>query len=174
MKMKYLVLFFLLLTNVATAQPAGQDPQVQQIRAEYARINNAALTAKTILWKSPAGCEQPYQEGKVTFYYERGKLVKLYSEGGEDHGEWKEEYYFKNGQLIFIYQNDAYGGAANPTEYTYQNRYYVRDNKIFYKLESREETKSDEAQLQRLLRRISAIRTSTTSAQLSKVMACDE
>lgn len=173
MKMKYLVLFFLLIADAAIAQSTGKSRQVQDIRTEYTRINKASLTRKTISWKSPEAC-QPYQEGKVTFYYEQGKLVKLYSEGGEDHGTWKEEYYFKNGQLIFIYQNDAYGGAANPTEYTYQNRYYLQDGKVFYKLESREETKADEEGLRRLLRRIAAIRKATTSIQLGKVMACDE
>lgn len=96
------------------------EKEIQQIRKEYQRISKAKLTAKTMQWVNEE-CP-PFAGGSVTHYYENGRLVKIYSAGGADQGEWREEYYFKDGKLIFINQNNAWGGAENPTFYKLQRR----------------------------------------------------
>lgn len=173
--MKYLYFFLLFLANNALAQSTGSDAMLQQIRTEYARINKAKLTAKTIKWESPEDCQPPYQGGSVTYYSEKGKLVKIYSEGGEDHGEWKEEYYFKDGKLFFIYQNNAYGGAADPTANKIQNRHYIHNDAVLKSIETssvKDAEKMGPEELARLLKTANALKAATGKDQVAKILSC--
>lgn len=146
---------------------------VKQIRSEYEQINKAALTKKTVHWSTPDSCQPAYMEGNITYFYKNNQLVKIYSEGGEDHGEWKEEFYFREGQVFFIYQNNAYGGAANPVEFKYQNRYYFDKGKLVKTLQSKAE-EQDSAAPARLVQQAIRLAAHTDKASVCRIMGCAE
>lgn len=173
--MKYIYFLLLFVANNALAQSSTTETKVQQIRAEYARINKASLTAKTLKWESPEECQPSFQSGTVTFYSEKGKLVKIYSEGGEDHGEWKEEYYFKDGRLFFIYQNNAYGGAADPTANKIQNRHYIDNDLVIKSMETssvKDAEKAGQEELTRLIKTVNALKTAVGKERVAKILSC--
>lgn len=150
---------------------AAPDAQIRKIRAEYEQINKSTLTRKAVRWSSPDSCQPAYMEGTVTYFYKNAQLVKIYSEGGEDHGEWKEEFYFRDGKLFFVYQNNAYGGAANPVEVKYQNRYYFDEGKLIWKIQSKGAPDTEVAQLMKLAARLAA---TTGKAEVSRIMGCGD
>lgn len=172
-------LLFLILSLFASymvhAQTSDAETSVRQIRKEYQRINKAKLTTRTINWINEE-C-QPYSEGKVTFYYENSKLVKIFSEGGEDHGEWKEEYYFKDGSLFFIYQNNAWGGAGTPTYYKLQRRIYIKEGKAFKTLETssaKDLEKADGKEIERYILIANSLKITVTKEQVVEILFCNE
>ena len=118
-------------TIIVSADKKEQDI-IDTIRAEYRRINEASLTQKTVDWKAKTDEGLAVgASGQVVYFFENNKLVKIYSSGGEDHGEWKEEFYYDNtGKPFFVYRNNAYGGAMNPTEIKVQTRVYLKGGKI--------------------------------------------
>lgn len=163
------------MPKVAEMPPEQQDSTriIKEIKAAYQRINAAALTKKSFEWESDTLCEAPPMGGTVTYFYEGDKLVKVFNDGGEDHGEWKEEYYFKDGALFFIYQKNAYGGAANPTEVKYENRYYFDKDRLVSKIESIEDGKNDADGLSRLKQTAYRLSRAKDAKEISKVLSCD-
>lgn len=162
----------LLSYSYAQTKPAAtSEARVQQIRADYEQINKATLTKKAVHWITPDSCQPGYMEGTVTYFYRNNQLVKIYSEGGEDHGEWKEEFYFREGKAFFIYQNNAYGGAENPVAIKYQNRYYFDQGKLIRKIQSKGAPDSNEEQLVKLAARLYA---TTDKAAVAGIMGCGE
>ncbi|MBO9591607.1 MAG: hypothetical protein J7599_01780 [Niabella sp.] len=148
---------------------------VAGIRSEFERINQAPLTSRRFNWQSPEECDPPHQEGTATYYYDNGKLVKIHNHGAEDHGEWKEDYYFRNGKLMFIYLDNAYGGAANPTAYKYQCRYYFNGNQLIKKLESTDpEYHLEQDRIDLMARVAGRLYTATDSTAISRILACEE
>jgi len=178
MKLPGNLLFLILslfVSYMVHAQGTDADRSVQQIRKEYQRINKAKLKAKTINWINEE-CP-PYSEGKVTFYYENNRLVKIFYWGSEDHGEWKEEYYFKDGSLFFIYQNNAWGGAGDPGYYTLQRRIYIKDGKAFKILESssvKDLAKAAAKEIERYITIANLLKAATTEEQIVEIMFCAE
>lgn len=169
-----LALLFPALLSYSYAQTAtatAPEALVQQIRADYAQINKAVLTKKTVHWITPDSCQPGYMEGTITYCYKNNQLVKIYSEGGEDHGEWKEEFYFREGKLFFIYQNNAYGGAEHPVAIKYQNRYYFDQGKLIRKIQSKGAPDSNEEQLVKLAGRLYV---TTDKAAVARIMGCGE
>lgn len=113
--------------------PAG-DPVISQIRREYQQIqSDPTLTRKDIRYETPPDAvNMPPMGGTLTLFFRNGQVVKVLDDGGEDHGIWKEEYYYRaDGQPFFIYANNAYGGAANPTEMKYQARLYLHQGRVY-------------------------------------------
>ncbi|MBZ4189672.1 hypothetical protein [Niabella beijingensis] len=163
------------------AVAAGPAPVVEDttvlvavIRAEFERINKMPLTSKQFNWQSSEKCQPPYQEGTATYYYDKGTLVKIHNQGAEDHGEWKEDYYFRKGQLIFIYLDNAYGGAANPTAYKYQNRYYFNNNHLIKKLESTNpEYHLEQDRIADMIRIAGRLYGAADSNTISKILTCE-
>lgn len=170
-----LTLLILLASTSANAQSLNVEKEIGQIRKEYQRTNKAKLTATTIHYINEK-C-QPYAEGSVTHYYENGKLVKIYSKGGEDHGEWKEEYYFKDGKLFFIYQNNAWGGAEKPTYYKLQRRIYIKNDNALKTLETssvKDLTKANAEEIIQFIKTANALKTAATKEQVVEVLFCRE
>ncbi|MCD2423978.1 hypothetical protein LQ567_14465 [Niabella pedocola] len=148
---------------------------VAGIRSEFERINKAPLISRQFNWRSPEKCEPPYQEGTATYYYDHEKLVKIHNHGAEDHGEWKEDYYFRNGELIFMYLDNAYGGAANPTEYKYQCRYYFNGHRLIKKLESANpEYHLAQDRIDHMARIAGRLYSATDSTAISRILTCEE
>lgn len=157
------------------AQSVTNEKEVQKIRKEYQRINKTKLTAKTINWINE-DCP-PYSEGKVTFYYENNKLVKIFSQGGEDHGEWKEEYYFKDGNLFFVYRNNKWGSVEKPDYYQMKLRLYVRDNEVIKKLQTspvKDLEAMSEDEIKGIIKTANALKNATTKNQIVEILFCGE
>lgn len=164
-------------TSVSSSGPsmAPEDTArlVAAVRMEFERINKAELTSRKYNWESPADCEPPYMGGTATYFYDRGTLVKIHNHGAEDHGEWKEDYYFKNGQLIFIYLDNAYGGAANPTEYKYQSRYYFNRDSLIKKLEPADREQGlDAGAIRELIRTAGRLYRAKDRGEISRILTC--
>jgi hypothetical protein len=120
-------------TAAVVPDPAG-DPVITQIRREYQQIqSDRTLTRKEIAYETPPDAvNMPPMGGTLTLFFRNGQVVKVLDDGGEDHGVWKEEYYYRpGGELFFIYANNAYGGAANPTEMQYQLRLYLHGGRVY-------------------------------------------
>jgi|GEM_PF-2779361 len=146
---------------------------IAAVRSEFERVNKAVLTSKKIDWESLPECEPPYMAGSVTYFYDKGILVKIHNHGAEDHGEWKEDYYFKNGQLIFIYLDNAYGGAANPTEYKYQSRYYFNRDSLIQKLEpANPEYGRDAGAIRELILTAGRLYRAKDRIEVSRILTC--
>lgn len=173
--------FFLLLgclcTNAmgqSTAKPdAATESKVAAIKARYKKVNESKLKANSITWNNEklSDCP-PVMAGTIIFYSLNNEVVKVVNNGGEDHGEWKEEYYFSNGKLFFIYQNNAYGGAAKPTEYKYQNRYYIDNDKVIKAIESKD--KANEETITALIQTANRLYKTKTKEQVARIMSCPE
>ncbi len=145
---------------------------VRQIRSEFEAINNAKLKATTFKWEYDSTCTEQYEAGKVTLYTLNGVVVKVYSEGDAEHGSWKEEFYFKKDTLFFIYQNNAYGGAQNPAEFKYQNRYYLQDNELIKAIETGDP--NDRDYVQRLMQTAYALRKAGSAMEVARIFSCGE
>lgn len=147
---------------------ADEDPVIATIRREYRRIQAAALMKKEVEYKANPGGEAAAVgvAGRVTWFYDGDELVKILDEGSEDHGEWKEEYYFEDGKLFFIYNNNAYGGAMNPTENKYQTRLYINDGKIYRQLTTRSFA-LDDGEKKRLLQRAQRLYNARTAKDVA-------
>ena len=145
---------------------------VRQVRAEFERINKANPSARTFKWEYDSTCSDQYQSGKVTLYTLNGDVVKVHSEGYAEHGSWKEDFYFRSDTLFFMYQNNAYGGAQNPEEFNYQNRYYMQDNKLIKAIETGEANDTD--YVQRLSGTAYALRNAKSAAEVAKILSCGE
>jgi len=171
------LLFGCLCTNAigqATAKPdTGTEAKVATIKASYKKINESKLKVNSIAWDNEklSDCP-PVMGGTAIFYSLNNKVVKVVNNGGEDHGEWKEEYYFSNGKLFFIYQNNAYGGAANPTEYKYQNRYYIDGDKVIKAIESKD--KANEETIAGLIQTAYRLHKAKTKEEIARIMSCPE
>ncbi|MCF3111009.1 hypothetical protein LL912_19640 [Niabella sp. CC-SYL272] len=162
-------------TAAQASIPEDTARLVAGIRSEFERIHKAPLTSRQFSWRSPEKCEPPYQEGTTTYYYDHGKLVKIHNHGVEDHGEWKEDYYFRDGALIFIYLDNAYGGAANPTAYKYQCRYYFNSNHLIKKLESANpEYHLEQDRIDNMVRTAGRLYSATDSITISRILTCEE
>lgn len=176
MKLPTIILSTVLLFCASILSAQDTDKDIKQIRKEYQRINKARLTTKIIHWENDIEeCLPPYLVGSVTYYYEKNKLVKINSEGGEDHGEWNEEYYFKDGKLFFIYQYNAWGGAENPTYNTLQLRIYIKDDEAIKTLQTSsvkdlETLSADE--IEEFIKTANALRTAITKEQVTKILSC--
>lgn len=160
-------------SDINVIKDADTNAIIKSIQADYGHINEAVLSKKTLHWATPDSCQPPYMEGDVTFFMKTGKLVKIYSEGAGEHSEWKEEFYFRDDKLFFIYQNNAYGGAANPTFFKYQNRYYIDNDAVIKKIESPQDAMPADDDVQRLIRLAYRLQGVTDSRSLAQVMACD-
>ncbi|RYD53123.1 MAG: hypothetical protein EOP52_02995 [Sphingobacteriales bacterium] len=118
----------------SSALPDTADAVVAQIRKEYQSIqSDPTLTRKAISYETPPDAvNMPPMGGTLTLFFRNGQVVKVLDDGGEDHGVWKEEYYYRpGGELFFIYADNAYGGAANPTEIKYQLRLYLHEGRVY-------------------------------------------
>lgn len=144
---------------------------VQQVRAEFERINKANLSARTFKWEYDSTCSDQYQSGKVTLYTLNGNVVKVHSEGYTEHGSWKEEFYFRSDSLFFICQNNAYGGAQNPEEFSYQNRYYMQDNQVVKAIETSEANVAD--YVRRLSSTAYALQKAKSAVEVARILSCE-
>ncbi len=176
MKLRIILLSGIILLCSTMLWAQDTDKEIQQIRKEYQRINKAKLTSKTIKWENDIeACLPPEMSGSVTYFYEKNKLVKIYSEGGEDSGEWKEEYYFKNGVLFFIYQNNAWGGTEQPTFYKVQRRIYIRNNKAFNTLEtvsSKDINKATNEEINGYIKIANALSKTSDKKEVTIILSC--
>ncbi|WP_124637075.1 hypothetical protein [Taibaiella sp. KBW10] len=146
---------------------------LKEIRLEYQRINSATLTPQNYTWETDTTCDAPPMAGLVTYFREGNQLVKILNDGAEDHGEWKEEYYFKAGKLFFVFQHNTYGGAANPTEFKYESRYYFNDGLLIKKIESSEQAKTDEEGIDRLVKEAYLLYKAKGSQEISRIFSCN-
>lgn len=109
----------------STAHPAADptpEAAVLAIRREFSRLNAVPLDSV----KRPFRCDT---DGTVTFYSERGQVVKiLINWGFLGDGSTTSEYYYQAGKLIFFYETYT-GGPAGEPETTNDERIYVRNDK---------------------------------------------
>jgi hypothetical protein len=152
----------------------GQDTTgtIQHIKEIYATINKQTLIQKSFEWETDTTCEAPPMGGTLTYFYRGNELVKMLNTGGEDHGSWKEEYYFDKGQLVFVYQNNTYGGAANPDEFAYQNRYYFANDQLIKKIESGSATQLDINAIQDMVATTYRLKEAGSSAVIARIFSC--
>ncbi|QNH62753.1 hypothetical protein [Hymenobacter sediminicola] len=112
-------------TPPSTAHPAADlthEAAVLAIRREFSRINAAPLDSV----KRPFRCDT---DGTVTFYSEKGQVVKiLINWGFLGDGSTVSEYYYQAGKLIFFYETYT-GGPAGEPETTNDERIYVQNDK---------------------------------------------
>ncbi|MCH5600271.1 hypothetical protein [Niabella ginsengisoli] len=105
-------------------------------------------------------------------FYSNDAIVKVLNVGAEDHGSWKEEYYFDNGDLIFIYQNNTYGGAVNPDEFSYQNRYYLHKGRLLKSIESNKDMHLNESDIKELAKTAFKLLKAKNSSEMARIFSC--
>ncbi|MCA8832134.1 hypothetical protein [Hymenobacter pini] len=112
--------------------PGSTESAVAAIRQEFTRINAAPLDSL----KKPFRCDT---DGTVTFYSERGNVVKVVIAWGFlGDGSTTSEYYYQNGRLIFFYETYT-GGSAGEPETTNDERIYVQNDKAIRFLKNQRE-----------------------------------
>ena len=161
------------LSTIVSTPASDTVPIIQHIKEVYASINKEQLTQKSFEWEADTTCEAPPMGGTLTYFYRGNELVKMLNTGGEDHGSWKEEYYFDKNQLVFIYQNNTYGGAANPDEVRYQNRYYFSNNELVKKIESASGAQLDANAIRELSKTVYRLREAGNSTTISRILSCN-
>lgn len=159
-----------------TGAPASDTAGiVEHIKDVYAAINKEQLIQKSVDWVADTTCQAPPMGGTLTYFYRDTEIVKILNVGGEDHGSWKEEYYFEHNQPVFIYQNNTYGGAANPDEFAYQNRYYFKNNQLVKKIESDSTLQLDANTINKMLKTTNRLREAgDNSAAISRILSCND
>ncbi|WP_114790001.1 hypothetical protein U0035_11825 [Niabella yanshanensis] len=161
------------LSATVSTQASDTAAIIQHIKEVYTNINKEQLTQKSFEWEADTTCEAPPMGGTLTYFYRGNELVKMWNAGGEDHGSWKEEYYFDEDQLVFIYQNNTYGGAANPDEVSYQNRYYFYNNQLIKKIEGESGAQLSTSSVHDLSKTIYRLKQAGNSAAISRILSCN-
>lgn len=110
-------------TVLATVTP---EQLVLDIRSEFQRINSLRLSTKTYKFI----CET---NGKITYYTDYGKVVKIAIDWGEiGDGSSKSEYYFMDDKLIFTYEEYIGGPGGGEVTKSEERTYVNNDNSIKY------------------------------------------
>lgn len=94
-----------LVTKNDTISSNGVPQNVDEIKKEFAILNNKLLSKKFDSTGFNYNCEET--EGEVHFYYENKELKMVKHFYGDSHFSSVTKYYVKNDQVFFIFKDDT-------------------------------------------------------------------
>ena len=125
------------LVGEAQAAPSAKEAWVQQIRAEYQRIQaDASASRYRVVTDQEAEWVQSSEGSELTLYCEGASLRKIKLGVGGESGGSDEEFFFANGQLLFsfaaisYYNKPMYLPGARVARKDEHRRYY-RGGQLF-------------------------------------------